>query len=1051
MRKRLLLAFSVFALLFLLILIIPSVFKKQVANVLRNQLNQSLEARVSFKDADINLWRNFPHFTVSLDEFVVAGRHEFTGDTLIRTSNLHLTVSSWKLITNKGVEIRDLKFVEPVIHVVILKNGKTNYDIVSSDTLQTDSEVALKVESWQVEAGKFLYDDRSNDIMLRSNGTTLQGNIDIKGSVTGFTIAAVSESFTSYYENKRYIGDKAIVFNLEGTYDSKTSTVTFSDNAVAVNNLNIGFSGTVQFNENDQAIDLKFRTAEAAFSDILSLSQAISKDFNKLDIKGTMALEGQVLGTLNTDKEIIPAFKMNLVVQEGSIKYQSLTKSLNEINFDLAAYNTDGNLDNTIIALQYFGMKIGENPVFGSGEIQGFRNGKVTADIMAKIPLSDLASIFPMDSVSMEGDLDFSLKANGPYSGSFFELRDSKNWTRKKIPAFHLDLQLANGGLKYDHLPEAISDLQVSVTADNTTGILDHTSLKISKLSGMLGDNPIKGAVNISGISEPTIAGSLKAHLNLADVRDFYPIDGLTLRGKLDVDMKIDGKLSDSTKTFPRVFAHVDLSNGFIQSREYPAPMEETHLVMQALNETGKFADTKMIIDTLTYSIEDESFFITGSLQDLDRYVYDLEVKGVLYLDKIKKILRLEDMEMSGEVDLDVITAGNVSDLKAKNYHRLPTKGQLKMKNVYFNNALVPHGLTVASAHMFFSNEKLTLDTLYGSLGESKFHITGHLTNYLAYAFHNQEKITGDLLFESDNFDINELLVNGAMAKDTVHHDLSVISIPGNIDFTFDSKIDHLKYQNLTINNLNGEIIVRDGVLTLNKTSFDALDASFQLSGDYDPRDAERPKFDFSVGIHELDITKAHEAFVTVQSMAPAAEHTYGIFSVDYKLKGELHQDMFPALESLSGGGTVRIRDAQINGMKLFQHISGITKKEELQNPKLKDIVMETTVENGVLFVKPFSMKLAGFDTDIEGRHELTGNMNYILKIALPPFDLIKVPLHVDGTYDKPKVHLGKGHEDTFKKAATNRQDPKQKNNDQDQILNDPSDHQTQDKSASEK
>jgi AsmA protein len=80
---------------------------------------------------------------------------------------------------------------------------------------------------------------------------------------------------------------------------------------------------------------------------------------------------------------------------------------------------------------------------------------------------------------------------------------------------------------------------------------------------------------------------------------------------------------------------------------------------------------------------------------------------------------------------------------------------------------------------------------------------------------------------------------------------------------------------------------------------------------------------------------------------------------------------------------------------------------------------METMVDKGIIYVKPFSMKLAGFETDIEGKHDMNGGMNYILRMAIPPFDIVKIPLHVNGTYDKPKIHLGKGHEETFKKITS--------------------------------
>jgi hypothetical protein len=39
--------------------------------------------------------------------------------------------------------------------------------------------------------------------------------------------------------------------------------------------------------------------------------------------------------------------------------------------------------------------------------------------------------------------------------------------------------------------------------------------------------------------------------------------------------------------------------------------------------------------------------------------------------------------------------------------------------------------------------------------------------------------------------------------------------------------------------------------------------------------------------------------------------------------------------------------------------------------------------------------------------------------MAIPPFDIVKIPLHVNGTYDKPKIHLGKGHEESFKEISS--------------------------------
>jgi hypothetical protein len=48
--------------------------------------------------------------------------------------------------------------------------------------------------------------------------------------------------------------------------------------------------------------------------------------------------------------------------------------------------------------------------------------------------------------------------------------------------------------------------------------------------------------------------------------------------------------------------------------------------------------------------------------------------------------------------------------------------------------------------------------------------------------------------------------------------------------------------------------------------------------------------------------------------------------------------------------------------------------------------------------------------------------LDYLVKIELIPFTKIKIPFHVTGKYDNPKVVLGKGHTlpiDTTKKAES--------------------------------
>jgi AsmA protein len=1020
MRKKVWIGSSVFASFIILILFLPSIFKEEVKNILSDEMNANFSANISFSDADLNLWRRFPRFTVTLHDFVAAGTNEFQGDTLLKTRELHVVMSSVNFLLFNEVKITELGMHQPDVHILIHKNGQANHQVFRSTTDSLSHQrVDVEIESLTIDDGNFLYQDHANDLQLKGEGLTLTGRMDVVENLVALDVQAEAQQFTGSLNAEKYIADKTVLVDLDMVYNTTSGLLTMKDNHAQINHLEVGFSGTYQRLVTGHFVDLTFESADSDFKDLLSVNNGLFRDFRRMDVKGRFSLDGFLKGVYDNSKNSFPTFRFGLKVDDGLIKYSQLPSSLNNIHFDLEAFNTDSIFDHTTVEVRKFKMNLGDNPIEGDFKINGLTNSIIKSDITVSIKLEDLQKIYPIDSVALSGKLNFGLHADGQYKGSFSDIGSTDKWWTAQVPGFNLSLNLSEGTLKYHHLPQAFTGVNFHMTASNKSKMLNHTQVRIEKLTAKLGDNPLTGFIHFQGFRNPLINAEVKGSMDFSDLSDLLPADGTDLKGLFDVDMKVSGQWNDSLKTFPMVDARMNLKNGYIKSADYPSPMENTHLIVEAVNKTGHVRDTRLRIDTLTYTIDEEQFFVRGEIEDLDKLNYDLAVKGVLYLDKLNKILQLEGIQMAGELDVDFRASGNYGDLLANRYHRLPTTGKIVMKNVIFQNNDIPHGLKVRRGHVSFSNERLILDTLDASLGESDFMMTGHLTNYLAYAFHNEEKISGDLLLTSDYFNLNEILKSEKPTRnDTVHHHLSTIVIPGNIDFTFDTDISNLIYKNLSVTDLTGEVVVRDGILALHETKFSALDANFQLSGDYDSKPAH-PLFDLAIDVKDLDITRAHDAFLTVQAVAPAAEHTYGIFSVSYSLKGELMPNMTPVLESISGGGTIRIREAQVNGMKLFHHISGITRKEELKNPMLKDIVMETTVSSGVVAVKPFSMKLAGFDTEIQGEHQLSGPMNYVLKIALPPFEIVKIPLHVSGTYDKPKIHLGKGHEGAFDKSIS--------------------------------
>src|SRR5207342_2921849 len=83
-------------------------------------------------------------------------------------------------------------------------------------------------------------------------------------------------------------------------------------------------------------------------------------DFKNLKSSGTMAFDGFVKGTYNDHS--MPAYGLNLNIQNGQFQYPSLPTSVNNVQVDLKVNNPDGVTDHTIIDLKRMHVELGAEP-----------------------------------------------------------------------------------------------------------------------------------------------------------------------------------------------------------------------------------------------------------------------------------------------------------------------------------------------------------------------------------------------------------------------------------------------------------------------------------------------------------------------------------------------------------------------------------------------------------------------------------------------------------------------------------------------------------------
>jgi AsmA protein len=1030
MKKALLIFSSILVFILLAIQSLPYLFNSKIRTRVEQEINKNVDAIVTFDRIGVSIFRHFPNVTLSLQDLIVQGKGRFSGDTLTSIKEMAIEINLTSLIIGKETEVKSIHLDEPNIDIVVLADGLANYDIAISDTSKatTDSSstpLSVALDRIIITKGQITYDDRSTNTLLRMNHVDYTGQGDFEKDIFDMTTKMEVEQFTADYGKVRYLNEKHVKVDMIMEMDMTKFKFTFKENNIKINHFGFGMEGSFTMLDKGYDIDLKFATQETKFKNILSLVPGVyMEDLEQVQTNGELAFSGFVKGIYDDTDSLspLPAFHLDLKVKDGMFKIDTLPAPVNNIQLELVVDNATGIEDSTRINLKAFHMDMGTHPIHGRALIVGLSNPVVDVDIIADVELSELEKMYPIKGLDLKGKLDFELKAKGTYR------TENSNKKLLQIPALHLNMQLSNGRIKYDSLPAAIEDIQLQLTADNSTGKLENTVIDFKSIHFNMGKNPVHGYAKVSGYEPYSVDADIKANLDLADIEKMYPIKGLVLKGMFNLDVQAKGIYDQAKKKLPVIDAKMQLTNGFLQTSSYPEPIENIHLIAEAFNSTGNVADTRLNIAKFTYTMEDEPFEVRGSVTNMDTYAYDLKIKGLVDLGKITKVYPVPGYQLTGMIDSDFETRGTLADLEAGKYDKVVSDGSIEVKNVNVKGDDLPQRINIKDALFTFTPAKIIMSRFDGQFGKSHVQITGDLSNYMSFlsTAKNKSLVTADLKLTCDTLDLNEWLANNVStpsnnktattAADTsVHPQISVWEVPKNLDFTFDSDISVVKYEDMFITKMDGEIRIKDGVLSMDETGFNTLNALFSVSGDYDTRDLNHPLFDFKLNIKELDINKAYKELKIMRDLAPAAADAYGIFSIDYSLKGELDQNMSPKTQTLTGGGQVRIADAKVDGMKMFDEISKAAKKQELNDPHLKDVVIDTEVRDNKLYVKPFSMNISGFDMDIEGVNNISGAINYVVKIELFPIDKLKIPCHVTGTYDNPKVILGKGKTDVTK------------------------------------
>lgn len=184
-----------------------------------------------------------------------------------------------------------------------------------------------------------------------------------------------------------------------------------------------------------------------------------------------------------------------------------------------------------------------------------------TSDISFKEILSLIPAIYAKDFEGLKADGSVSLHAyaKGQLVGDSI------------VPQFEAALKVSDGSFRYPALPTGVDNIEVMAKVCNPGGDIDLTEVDVERFSISVLNNPFAITAKVrTPMSDPDLALTAKGVLDLGEVKNVYPLEGMTLDGRVRADMSLAGRMSYLEKEQYERFA----ANGSIALNDMQLELE---------------------------------------------------------------------------------------------------------------------------------------------------------------------------------------------------------------------------------------------------------------------------------------------------------------------------------------------------------------------------------------------------------------------------------------------------------------------------------------------
>ncbi len=946
--------FSVFVLLIIGITVaINFVFtSEKLTPLVEKAANEYLNADVRIGEMELTFFSTFPDFGVKVsDARVVSGVFRDTtggagvaSDSLMYVEKVLITVNPLAYLKKKKIKVKDFILDNPRIYAFINADGEANWNVydMASDTTVADSgtveekseALLLDIKNVRIRGGYLVFDDRSTDLYFRLEDLNAGVDGNFLGRTADLQLNLNARNILFWQEGKLLV--KKLAFGVEtGMSIDRDSLLYRLDKAVfEVNGMKFGAGGTVKADTLQRLlnVDVKYGIHIPSLKTLIDLiPEAVLQKDKKADIRGDVLCTGDIRGQYG--KKNVPLITAFFQIKDGYVAYEGMPSRIEELNTDFEAVVDLQKQQPSEVKLNHFSLKGGETDIDAEGVVENLLGDLVIkAEVKAKVDFDDITRIFPLtDGVTCQGKIDAFLRTNVLMSDI-----TGGNYGQLKL----------GGWCKMQDVSLFIPQDSITVRM-KSAGVAFATNRKNENVSQ--GVDLLNGIVGYCGL-------------------DVY------VRNRLNLKMDT---------------AYVTLKT---------TPLRDTSTI--ATVKSGMHVGRTLVIvrDTLLLGMKRAK--VDATLMPTKKNPKVPRIESRLQIDSLR-VRSLGNRLSMAKADIRLDANRNRRNDKIW----IPS-GYVDFEGLRAYTPYFPLRMSMPGTRIRFNRKEIQLDSARLRLGRSDVRLTGSVTN-LWKSFFRHDTLYASLSVKSNMINCNQLMRaldagtsymnktaeerkevvtsdeedmdNLAVISDTLEYvgSNSVFVVPPGIDFLFRMDIDRMIFGKLLMNDIHGEVRMKNQCIELSDLSLRSAAANMDATGIYRATDTLRAYTGFALKMHDIRIDSLVRMLPSIDTLFPMLRSFEG--EVDFHISAEswLDSTLMVDLPTLRAAAYLDGHDLVLMDGETFAEISKMLWFKNKNRNMIDSISVDVLVKDGVVEIFPFLLEIDRYKVAVGGEHNIDMSFNY--------------------------------------------------------------------------